>query len=103
MKKTLSLILAALISLTAFYACATDTPDTDESVDTPSTAISYDEVSYFVPGGDDFSAEESKSSEPNDTSEESSADDSQPSETSKTPEQLSGKFEVKVAKYDYNN
>ncbi len=109
MKKNLSLILAVLMCLTALCACTTDTPDTSgvsgASVDEPSTAISYDEVSYFVPGGDESATEESQTenSEPNDPSTKSSADDSQPSETSKTPEQLTGKFEVKVAKYDYNN
>ncbi len=57
MKKNLSLILAVLMCLTALCACTTDTPDTSgvsgASVDEPSTAISYDEVSYFVPGGDE--------------------------------------------------
>ncbi len=103
MKKSLSLILAALMCLTAFYACTTDTPDTDESIEAQSTAISYDEVSYFVPGGDNSSAEESESSEPSDTSAESSAETSKPTETSQPPVQLTGRFEVKMAKYDYNN
>ncbi len=119
MKKTLSLILAIFICLTALYACETDTPDTsgsDESIEAQSTAISYDEVSYFIPGGDESATEESQTenSEPNDTPSESSADDSKPEESSKPsetskptetskPVQLTGRFELKMAKYDYNN
>ncbi len=88
MKKALSLILAIFICLTVLYACATGTPDTSGSSDSsfygPSTAISYDEVSYFIPGGDDSSAEESQTDNSDESSEaESSAEDSKPEESSK--------------------
>ncbi len=112
MKKTLSLILAIFICLTALYACETDTPDTsgsDESIEAQSTAISYDEVSYFIPGGDESATEESQTenSEPNDPSTESSAEASKPAETSKPtetsqpPVQQTGEFEIKSKTYDY--
>ncbi len=117
MKKTLSLIFAALLCLATLCACTTDKPDTsgsDASVDAPSANISYDEVSYIIPGGDDPSDEESQAvssgetSEPSDMTAESSADNNQSTQSNTSletsqPEQQSGGFVVKLAKYDYNN
>ncbi len=117
MKKSLSILLCAILCISILCACTADKPDTsgsDASVGTPNTDISYDDVSYFIPSGDDSSAAESQAvssdetSEPSDSSAESSADDSQPvegdasTETSQ-PAQQTGGFAVKVAKYDYNN
>ncbi len=117
MKKLLSLILCAIFCILALCACTTDQPDTsgsDASVDAPSANISYDEVSYIIPGGDDPSDEESQAvssgetSEPSDMTAESSADNNQSTQSNTSletsqPEQQSGGFVVKLAKYDYNN
>ncbi len=112
MKKALSLLLCVILCISLLCACTTDDPDTsgsDSSVDTPSVDLSYDDVSYFIPGGNDSSTEESQtvssgeSSESGNTSAESSADISQPLETSKPTETQTGSFVIKLAKYDYNN
>lgn len=111
MKKSLSLIFAALICLATLCGCTTGSSDTSkasENIEAPSVDLSYDDVSYIIPGGNDSSATESQAansgepSESSDPSTESSAETSQPTETSK-PEQQSGRFVVKVGKYDYDN
>lgn len=74
MKKTLSLIIAGILCLTALCACSGSSND----VEPPSVDLSYDEQSYFVPGG---------------TSD---------SEESGQPSEQQGGFAVKLGKYDYN-
>lgn len=90
MKKTLALIIAALICLTALCGCS----GSSDNVGTPSAQLPYDEESYFIPG------ETSKPTESPDESGEGSAvipsDDSKPSEIGQP-----GGFAVKLAKYAY--
>ncbi len=120
MKRALSLLLCVMLCISALGACTTDTPDTsgsDASIGTPNADISYDDVSYFIPGGtskpeesqpnyskpEESRPEESRSSESNDSSESNtSIETSQPTETSKS-EQQTGGFAIKLAKYTYES
>ncbi len=106
MKKLLSLLLCVVLCISVLCACMIDNPDTSgsgASIDIPSVDLSYDDVSYIIPSGDDSSAAESQavisgeSSESGDMSTENSV------ETSRPPVQQSGGFVIKLAKYDYNN
>ncbi len=101
MKKIISAILVIVFCLSALCGCTTDKPETsasNTSVDASSADISYDEVSYFIPG------ETSKPGESNDSSESNtSTENSQSTEISQPPVQQTGGFEIKSKTYAYQN
>ena len=115
MKKILCILLCTLLCISALCACSSNKADTsddpsDATIETPSVDISYDEVSYIIPGGNDSSVagNDSSASSEEQPSESSTTEPSEiPSESSdeepNSGEQQTGGFAVKMAKYDYDN
>ena len=124
MKKIISILLCAILCIPIFCACSSDKTDSldssDAGIETPSANISYDEVSYIIPGENtsyvveisqpDDSSESSEngtdetSEASSDNSEDfSSNDNNQSSETSLPLEKQTGGLLVKMVKYDYDN
>ena len=115
MKKILCILLCTLLCISALCGCTSNKTDTsddpsDVSVEAPSVDISYDEVSYIIPGGNNSSSvgNDSSASSEEQPSESSTTEPSEiPSESSDEEpdlgEQQTGGFAVKMAKYDYND
>ena len=119
MKKILCILLCMMLCISALCACTSNKNNTsddhsDASVETPSVDISYDEVSYIVPGVNDSSVagndssessegqpNESNSSEQSELSSESSTEGPNSGETSDPGEQQTGGFAVKSKTYAY--
>lgn len=106
MKKLLSILLCLVLCISVLCACMIDNPDTSgsgSSIDIPSVDLSYDDVSYIIPSGNDSSAEESQTVSSGESSESGDPSTGASEESGKPPVQQSGGFVVKLAKYDYND